>query len=290
MIYLYPGPGPTPAVSLIVNAHYEVRLNTYELTSQPIERALAAAAKRGIKVYVMLDRSPYYGRRILRREEAWCQSATVTCKLSPPRFRFDHAKYLIADRAVWIGTMNFTYYGFHRNRETAYVTDSRPVVKAAGEVFDADWRGKQAGPDPRKSLVLSPGSAATLLHLVQSATGPVKIESEELGYMGKLSLALAKLGSRLHFILPVRLSRTDHRQACRLVIAGARVRVLANPYPHIKLIITRHVVFLGSENLSYTSLWKNREMGVLLSSRIAGSLLSAFNSDWHTAHPLSCER
>ncbi len=288
MIYLYPGPGPTPAVSLIANARHEVRLNTYELTSKPIERALAAAAERGIKVYVMLDRSPYYGSSILRRERLWCQSVTVVCKLSPPRFRFDHAKYMIADRAVWIGTMNFTYYGFHRNREAAYVTDSPVVAKAASEVFNADWRRKYAGPNPRKTLVLSPGSTSTLLRLIQSASGPVKIESEELGYLGRLSRAFVALGSRLSFILPTRLSRADRRHACNLASADVHVRLLAHPYPHIKLIITHRIVFLGSENLTHTSLGLNREMGVLLSPRVASSLVSSFGTDWNAARPLSC--
>ena len=288
MILVYPGPGPTPAVVMIQKAQRQIRLNTYELTSHAIERALVAAKARGVRVRVLLDRSPYRARRILAREVSWCHQYRIDCKLSPRRFRYDHAKYLISDGVAWIGTMNFTYSGFHHNREAAFVTNSPAAVKAADAVFTADWRGARAGPAPRHTLVLSPGAVPDLLKLVKGASGPVYIESEELGHLGALSRALKALGGRLRMILPSSVSRYDRKNACRLEAAGAHVRTLSHPYPHIKLIITRSEVFIGSENLSYTSLYKNREMGLMLSQKAAGGLDKAFYQDWQRGAAIDC--
>ena len=291
MLYVYPGPGPMPVVQMIAHAHHEVDLNTYELTSEPVEQALAAAGARDIKVHVILDRKPYRGARILLRERQWCDSVPVQCKLSSKRFRFDHAKYLLVDdKTLWVGTMNFTYYGLNHNREAALETSTPALVRSGLAVFRADWNGTRAGNGPRKALVLSPGANYDLRWLIGKAKGPVDIETEEMGSLPKkFEKALASLGSRLRIILPSRASRYDRRKACTLAHSGAHIRLLSQPYPHIKTIITSAGTFMGSENLSWTSLKENREMGVILPPKRAGALKNAFSDDWSHASPLACQ-
>lgn len=290
MILIYPGPGPQPAVAMVAKARHEVRLNTYELTSKPLERALAAAAKRGVKVRIMLDRAPWRGAKIVSKEFAWCRMANMDCKRSPKRFRYDHAKYLVADGTAWIGTMNFTYSGFHRDRDAALVTRAAPVVEAASAVFDADWSGGKAPASARRHLVLSPGAEPTFANLLRSHAGPVEVETEELGHLPRLGLILQALGKRLRLILPARLSKYERRSACALAGSGVRVRTLRSPYVHIKLILTGKYAFLGSENFSYTSLYKNREAGIVMKASAAGGRLAhLFDSDWGRAQPIDCQ-
>ncbi|MBU2769474.1 GTP-binding protein, partial [Acidithiobacillus ferrivorans] len=86
----------------------------------------------------------------------------------------------VSGHEVEIGTANFDWSAFHKNREYLNVTGNTAIVKAAQRVFDADWNDQKAGPYPHQVLVLSPGSAAQMVSVIDQP-GPVDIESEEMG-------------------------------------------------------------------------------------------------------------
>jgi phosphatidylserine/phosphatidylglycerophosphate/cardiolipin synthase-like enzyme len=62
-----------------------------------------------------------------------------------------------------------------------------------------------------------------------------------------------------------------------------RVRTLATPYLHAKLITGSHEAFLGSENFTWTSLNRNREVGIVLSNPAAVRLDRQCLRDWAAA-------
>jgi phosphatidylserine/phosphatidylglycerophosphate/cardiolipin synthase-like enzyme len=69
--------------------------------------------------------------------------------------------------------------------------------------------------------------------------------------------------------------------AAELAAAAVPVKYLLTAEPHAKLIVADDVALVGSQNLSYTSLNRNRELGVLVSdpdpvARIA----QQFTADW----------
>jgi phosphatidylserine/phosphatidylglycerophosphate/cardiolipin synthase-like enzyme len=290
VLLVYPGPGPQPAVELIAQAQNRIQLNTYELTSDSVKHAIVKAIHKGVSVRIILEGSPYRGKSIARKEFRWCKRVKVDCKRAPKRFRYDHAKYFVVDgTTAWIGTMNFTWHGLNKNREAAYVTQRPKIVAAASAVFHADWTGKRASAGARKVLMLSPKAVKTLSRLL-SRKGPVRIETEELGHMRRITPKLKALGKRLKLILPTGLSDYDKRNACKLAAAGAKVRVLASPRPHIKMVLTPKRVFIGSQNMSYTSLNKNREMGLVLVPPSGGGVLGkTFTHDWRAARALRCK-
>ena len=66
-----------------------------------------------------------------------------------------------------------------------------------------------------------------------------------------------------------------------LKAAGIPTKYLYKYELHAKLIIADGVAFVGSENLSYTSLNKNREVGIFVTEKgPAATIQSTFNSDW----------
>jgi phosphatidylserine/phosphatidylglycerophosphate/cardiolipin synthase-like enzyme len=63
--------------------------------------------------------------------------------------------------------------------------------------------------------------------------------------------------------------------------AGIPVKTPGPYYLHAKLIIADQVAFVGSENMSYTSLNKNREVGALVFEPDAfAPIQSQFDTDW----------
>ena len=79
-------------------------------------------------------------------------------------------------------------------------------------------------------------------------------------------------------------NETDHgwgaRELANLSQQGVHVEILHRPYLHAKLILADGRAFIGSENLSATSLEHNREVGMILrDSELVEQLQQQFDSD-----------
>jgi len=292
MLYVEPQAGPAPVLQVIQQAHRSVDLNVYYLSSHSVIHALAHAVERGVRVRVILDEYPYGMKPWRIRKEANAVQATgarlhwapTRFEAAPGRYVFDHAKYACNGHECEIGTANFDWTAFHRNREYLDFTRNPQVVHAATQVFQADWTGQGAGSIPHRILVLSPGSEAEILAVIDQH-GPVDIESEEMGNDRAILDALAAKGRSARVILPASISAQDRRNVAWLKSRGVQVRLLSKHplYMHAKMIAGQDEAFIGSENFSEASLNKNREMGLLLHGRAIGKLQEQFNRDWARA-------
>jgi len=290
-----PGAGAGPYTALIAAAKREVDVNSYLLTDREVVRALEARARAGVAVRVIVAGNPYRDAAAVARERAEFAGSPVRLRLAPARFErrytFDHAKYVVVDpdssgRAI-LGSSNLDYSGLGGgNREFDFETGAPAVVKDLAAVFDADWAGHRAGLDGTGALVLSPGAEARIVSLIRNARGRLDIESEELGYDAPVLdavAAAARRGADVRIVLPARLSAADRRNAARLSAAGTKVRYLRRPYPHAKLIVAGDTVFLGSQNISESSLEKNREVGIMLTGKLADEAAAVFDADFGAA-------
>ena len=286
MLAIQPHAGTGPLVHLITHARGTLDINMYLFTDRPLIRAVRAAVARGVRVRVILDRRPYGGRP--RGEVQTLRATGARVRFAPPRFtgryRFDHAKYLVTGARVAIGSANFTWSAFHRNREYDWIAHQPAVAQALRLVFRADWTGHRAGAVPRQNLVLSPGATPGILAAIRQP-GVVCIESEEMGNDRPILAALRQKGRRAQIVLPTTLSRYDQRFVRALAAAGVRARFLASPYIHAKLIAGSSEAFIGSENFSWTSLNRNREVGVMLGQPDAHRLFTQCELDWSRARP-----
>ncbi|AOV18775.1 hypothetical protein BJI67_16170 (plasmid) [Acidihalobacter aeolianus] len=283
-LYIEPNAGTQPVVQVIEDARKSVDLNVYYLSDKQILRALHAAARRGVEVRVMLDRHPYRMRRYkIEREYREVEATGAKVKFSPDRFRYDHAKYVCSLSRCEIGTANYSWSAFHRNREYLLTSDATPVVQAARAVFNADWHETRAGTAPRRVLVLSPGSTAALVEAIRQP-GPVDIEQEELDTDRPIMRALRDGGDRIRLILPHSAERADRQRIRELRQSGVRIRFMPrSTYMHAKLILGRHMAFVGSENFSWNSLNHNREMGLLFNGSPLEKARRQFDHDWRQA-------
>lgn len=265
MLFIEPHAGVAPVVRFIRDAQTRLDINTYLLTDRVVLAAVRSAVRRGVRVRIIIARHPY-GRRP-HGEMARLRATGAAVRYAPPRFTgryvFDHAKYMVAGHNGEIGTANMTWSAFHRNREYLWVGRDPRIAQALRAVFQADWSRRRAGDGPRQVLVLAPGAAAALVRALQ-APGHVCIESEEIGRDRPVLAALRAKGGSADLLLPTRLSPYDRRVAQTVAAFGVHVRFLARPYLHAKLIAGPDRAFIGSENLSPTSLDRNREVGIVV--------------------------
>lgn len=286
MLYVEPAAGDSPILSIIQQARREIDLNVYFLDSRPIISALEAAKRRGVRVEVILDGKPYrMSPWKVRKEFATLKQDGIQVRAAPARFErqyvFDHAKYVCNGHACEIGTANFDWSAFHKNREYLYVTANPRMVTAARDVFHADWSNRPAGAGPRRYLVLSPGSESKLAAVI-GQPGKVDIETEEMGDDRAILDAIAAKGNQAWVIVPGTVSRQDRKNLDWLKTKGVHIGFMprSDVYLHAKMIAGNAESFIGSENFSDSSLNRNREMGVLLTGAPIRQLEVQFNADW----------
>jgi phosphatidylserine/phosphatidylglycerophosphate/cardiolipin synthase-like enzyme len=311
-LYVEPNAGPAPIIQVIQSARREISAGVYYLADRPILAALKAAHARGVDVRVIIEGKPYGMKPWqVRREEKAIEATGATLHLAPYRFEshgnhyaFQHSKYLCNGHECEIGTANFDWSAFHKNREYLYVTQNTQVVDAANAVFNADWQNQHAPAVAHRVLVLSPesafgasaadstsalrfagASASAQIISVIDQPGPVDIESEELGPYAPALDAIAAKGTLARVILPASINANGKRDVAFLRSHGVQVRLMPKSpvYMHAKMIVGSHIAFVGSENFSQTSLEANREMGLLLNGRDIGELQTQFNRDWAQA-------
>ena len=290
MLYIEPHAGPAPIIHVIDSAHHEISAGVYYLSDRPILNALRAAHARGVDVRIIVEGKPYGMKPWqIAKEERAIQATGASLKLAPYRFEshgdqyaFQHSKYLCNGHECEIGTANFDWSAFHRNREYLYVTRNPQVVKAANAVFNADWNGQRAPAFAHQVLVLSPGTSAAQLLQVINQPGPIDVESEELGPYAPILDALAAKGRDLRLILPASINGKDQRDVAFLRSHGCQVRLLpVKPvYMHAKMMVGHALAFIGSENFSSVSILDNREVGLLLNGSDLGKLQAQFDRDW----------
>jgi phosphatidylserine/phosphatidylglycerophosphate/cardiolipin synthase-like enzyme len=114
---------------------------------QPFVRATLRAARRGVRVRVLLS-GAWYTREENDRLAAWlndraaAENLPLSARIADPRGRFGkiHAKGAVidGDRAI-VGSLNWNNNSARHNREVAVLLDGE-VAGYYRRVFEADWR------------------------------------------------------------------------------------------------------------------------------------------------------
>lgn len=148
-----------PLAALLASATTTLDLSLYTLEHRDLAQLIADAARRGVRVRLLLEGSPPGGISDLQK---WCVATIAGAgaevrylAAAPgapngyrPRYRFFHAKYGVIDgQRVFNGTENFTYDAMPvatdrpvgGRRGFYLLTDAPPVVTALQRLFAYDW-------------------------------------------------------------------------------------------------------------------------------------------------------
>jgi cardiolipin synthase A/B len=280
-VFAEPRAGSGPVLALIRGAKYRIRLEVYELTDSSVINALASAKRRHVWVEVILEQHPFgTGNYAQEAYNSLHRDGVSVRWANESAFTYTHEKAIdIDNRVAGIFTFNLSYSAFSSNREFGVVDRSGRDARQIGSIFDADWkRGRAKLTDYQ--LVVSPiNSRSAITHLIDGARHTLDLYEEEMADTSIESHLVA--AAKRH--VRVRLITSDDRSGVEAARSGGvRVVLMSSPYVHAKAIVADGArVFIGSENISSTSLDDNREMGIILSSRRAVSVVaSTFQQDW----------
>lgn len=259
----------SPILSLLRSASRSLALQIYLLTDQEVIDALCAARAAGLPVTVILEPTPYRAEMANQAAYQRLSDAGVDVVWANPRYPLTHTKLLIVDqRQVAIMTANLTRAGLTTNREYLVVSDEPTDVTDALAIVAADRTGGVT-PITGGRLVVSPGTArGRLTALLDGARERLDVQMEELSDAAMVAslIAAAGRGVAVTVVAPARdRSAATNGALGRLAAAGVTVRVLESPVVHAKAIVAdRRRYYVGSLNLTSSSLGPNREVGILL--------------------------
>jgi cardiolipin synthase len=290
-LYVEPGAGFSPVYSLITGARHSIDVTMYEFADTTAERDLAAAARRGVLVRVILDNKEHEANSAAY---SYFRSHGVKVVWSSSSFTYTHQKTLVIDGSkAMIMTANLTSEYYSTSRDFLVVDSSRTDASAIAAVFNADFAHRAVRPGDGSDLVWSPTDAqAKLLGLINGATSSLRIYSEEMGdtTVENALIKAAKRGVDVQICGENEDSEYDSAYG-RLARAGIRISYYSSStgfYIHGKVIEadygTSHAkVFIGSENFSSTSLNDNRELGLITSNHaVLAAIASTFAADFRS--------
>jgi cardiolipin synthase len=302
----YPGAGFGGFYTQIAHAHRSIDMEMYELEDLTAEQDLVAAAARGVRVRVLLDKA-FSGAKANLNAADYLAANGVEVHWAPAGYIF-HIKTTTFDgQTSDISTANLVSKYYRTTRDAEIIDSDPPQVRAIEETFSNDWTAGASG-SPRSHAVQSPGliwspntgsgtAETALVKQITSARDTVDFESEELSdpAIYRALAADAKRGVMCRVVM----TRSSEGDAAFGVIAKAGCLVHLFPasstalYIHEKLILddrgtARESMLIGSQNASITSLTKNRELGILLTRADGGgnaiaTAIATFNSDFSNA-------
>jgi len=133
-----PGAGASNVIMRAINsARRELRMAAYSLTHKPIAEALLEAARRGVDVKILADRSqrtePYSVVTFLANQRIPVRIDATHDKL--------HSKFIVVDgQHVQTGSANYSASATSRNEENAIVLWNQvPLARSYLAQWDAHW-------------------------------------------------------------------------------------------------------------------------------------------------------
>jgi cardiolipin synthase A/B len=278
-----PQAGVGELYQLINGAKSSVDLTMYELKDQTAESDLAADAKRGVDVRVILDSHLEKSSNTATYDYLSAHRVHVTWAPSGTTY---HQKTLTVDgKTSVIMTLNMVSEDYPGTRDFAVIDTSKADITAIVATFNADFAHKKITPPDGADLVWSPtNSQAAILAVINSAKHTLAVENEEMGdsVITKALEAAAKRGVNVKITMT---ANSEWDSAFRaLVKAGAHVRTYKDSssvlYIHAKAVVADaglagEQMFVGSENFSTASLRYNRELGLRTTNKSVISAVAA---------------
>jgi cardiolipin synthase A/B len=282
-VLVEPSAGVGAIDKLITGAKSSVDLTMYELRDTTAEDDLAADARRGVDVRVILDSHLEKSRNTATYDFLSAHHVHVTWADSGTTY---HQKTLTVDgKTSIVMTLNMVTEDYAGTRDFAVIDTGHADIAAIVATFNADFAHRAITPPDGADLVWSPtNSQSSILAVINRAKRTLAVENEEMGdsTITDALVAAAKRGVDVKVIMT---AESEWNSAFgQLVRAGVHVRLYADSdnalYIHAKAVVadagrSDQQVFVGSENFSKASLGYNRELGIRTANKAVISVINA---------------
>jgi phosphatidylserine/phosphatidylglycerophosphate/cardiolipin synthase-like enzyme len=281
-IAVTPEAGEQPYLDALAGAQHSIDVEIYLMGYGGILDALEEKARAGVQVRVIFDQ---YKMDTNQKYFTALQAAGASVKWSSTEFTYQHSKFLLVDNSVAVistGNYSKSYSIDLERNHVATDRDPSDMIDLAA-LFDADWTGQPLAM-PCTRLVVSPiNSRPRILDLITSAQSTLTIESMQFADYAVRDAVKARVEAGVNVrVLIADAGWIDANASAATYLKGLGVTVKWIPHLHTKVIVADGArAYLGSENLSQTSLDKNREVGLVVTdaSSIA-PLTTSFETDW----------
>jgi len=269
-----PGDSIQPLIQAISSAKKSIEIAIFRVDRREIERALASAVARGVRVRALIAYTNRGGEKNLRDLEMRLLAAGVTVARTDNDLVRYHGKMMIVDRRrLFLLAFNFTYLDIEHSRSFGIITTNRKHVAEAVKLFDADTQ-RQPYSAGSATFVVSPVNARQRLSaFIKRAKKELLIYDPEVGDRDIIRLLEERASAGVTVKIIGRL-------------AGDTASLEARPLSRMRLH-TRSMVrdgreaFIGSQSLRPLELDARREVGIVFRDPIAVKRVAdTFHSDW----------
>lgn len=270
-LIVQPEAGLAPVLRAIKHAKQRVDVAIFRTDRKELEKALAAAVERGIRVRVLVAHTNHGGENRLRKLERRLLDVGVTVARTGDDFLRYHGKYMITDDTLHVFSFNFTRADTRKSRGFGVSTRDKSSVKQALELFEADSTRQTFAPKTG-CLVVSPENARdSLTAFIKDAKRQLLIYDVNIQDSAFIQLLKARMDAGV-----------DVRIIGKAKGKELDVRALATMRLHARAIVRDGTkVFVGSQSLRRPELNLRREVGVVISNASAArQLRDLFEADW----------
>ncbi len=284
-LYTFPAQAPTPIYAFVNSATKSVDITIYELVDITLEQDLAALAKKGVKVRVIMDQNSEKATNT--PANTYLTAHGVYTHWANPIYAVTHQKTITVDATKsLILTANLDTKYYPTGRDFAIIDTNAKDVAEIETVFNADFTNAAVVPTKATSLIWSPNlSASALQAFIAAAHKTLVVENEEMADSSIVTALCnrAKAGVAVSVIM----TNDNNAYAAQFTtLTQCGVKVYTYPYSstgfyiHAKVMLADYGAssanaYLGSINFSVYSETKNRELGTIINT---GSVLTSLNT------------
>jgi phosphatidylserine/phosphatidylglycerophosphate/cardiolipin synthase-like enzyme len=274
-----PENGIKPILEALKKAQKSIQILIFRFDRTEIEKALVAAARRGVTVQALIAYTNQGEEKNLRRLESrlLAQGITVT-RTADDLVRYHGKMFIIDEKVVYLLAFNYTHMDIDLSRSFGVAITNSALVKEAVKLFECDSK-RQTYTSGKDELVVSPVNARK--RLTEFISGAKK----------RLLLYEMKISDR-DFLKLLNKKISDGVEVRILARASAKggsipVRRL-NQRLHLRAIMRDgEQGFIGSQSLRKLELEARREIGVIFKDKqIVKEMEAVFEKDWKSSEPV----
>lgn len=272
-------------INIINSATNLIQITIYGFTDEKIAQALIQKQKNGVNVKILIEEQPYKANDENKKIINKLKNHDIKIHYTSKKFSLTHQKTILIDnqRAI-ILTDNFTYSGFHFQRNFILETDDTTIVKDLTRLFSADWNQTNYSLSKNPALVISPENSWKILNnLIRHTQKELDIYAAALTDKRIVHALLKQSDATIRIIISRNTKVFAKKSLCQHHI---QIHYLKEIDQHAKALLRDYgqhnaFAYVGSANLTYPSLSKNREVGMTFSDKDAINKLHAtFETDW----------
>jgi phosphatidylserine/phosphatidylglycerophosphate/cardiolipin synthase-like enzyme len=256
-------------LDLLYKANRSIYMEVYVLTNNEVVSLLYNLSKRGVEVLIVLSGRVVGGIPASENNSIKILTGAGAKVRFNYDFRFVHSKVFVIDNeSVILGSINPSYYDFNVDKGLDIAIHNSTIAKIFASIIIADFYGisKEFS---YPGIVVSPLNSEEMLRNLLSQQGDLYIAIEEL-FPSSDMFSIIKSHKGLILVSDNQGNSEAAKDLNAKVIKGLSA----------KIIIVSDYVYVGSINLSSSSLHYNRELGVIIKNPEIASNIRNIILNW----------